>query len=166
MAHIRRHPKTNKWQVRYTHQWRIERSETFDRKKDANDFKAEVEVAVNRGVFLDPVRGQVSLKTWCRSWLDGRVGVRPSTRARDESYLTNYIIGPLGRLRLSDITFEHVQLWVRQLETKGLAPATIRKAHQLLGQILERAVRARRSPGTQRAAWSCPAVPTVRRFRR
>lgn len=144
MAHIRTHPKTGKPQVRWLDQNKKEHSKTFDRMVDARRFKAEVEVSVNRGEFIDPERGRLTVDEWCKEWLEGRVGVRPSTRARDESYIRNYITSELGRTRLSGLTFEQIQTWVRILEDRGLAPGTVRKAHQLLGQILDRAVRARR----------------------
>ena len=43
MAHIRRHPKTGKWQVRFIDPARKEGSRTFDRKVDAETFLHEVE---------------------------------------------------------------------------------------------------------------------------
>lgn len=70
--------------------------------------------------------------------------MRATTRARDESIVRNHLVTSLGYLRLADLTFEHVQGWVGDLEASGLRPATVRKAHQIFGQMLDQAVRARR----------------------
>jgi len=105
---------------------------------------AEVEVAVSRGEYLDPRKGSITLSDWSERWLESRRGVRPSTKSRDRSYVRNHIVPDLGSLRLSEIAFDHVQEWVGRLESKELAPATVRKAHQILAQVLEFAVKARR----------------------
>ena len=144
MAHIRKHPTTGKPQVRYIDPWRKERSRTFDMMRDARAFMAEVEVAVSRGEYLDPRKGSITLSDWSERWLESRRGVRPSTKSRDRSYVRNHIVPDLGSLRLSEIAFDHVQEWVGRLESKELAPATVRKAYQILAQILELAVKARR----------------------
>jgi hypothetical protein len=125
MAHIRRHPKTGKWQVRYIDPWKKERSETFDRKVDAEAFKAEVVVAVNRGDYIDPKRGSLAVGDWSESWLSGRVGVRASTPARDRSYAANHIGRPktAGSIRqvalprfLADELRNHLLTWSPQAD--------------------------------------------------
>ena len=105
---------------------------------------AEVEVAIERGEYLDPKRASVTLNEWSAIWLENRMSVRPSTRARDESYVRNHLVPYMGPLRLAEISFDHVQTWVNQLDERGLASATIRKAHQILAQILDFAMKARR----------------------
>ena len=40
MAHVRRHPKSGRWQVRYRDPTGRERSKTFERKTDADRFAA------------------------------------------------------------------------------------------------------------------------------
>ena len=144
MAHIRKHPTTGKLQVRWIDPWRKERSKTFDTMREARDFMAEVEVAVRRGEYLDPKKASVTLNDWALVWLDSRVGVRTNTKARDEGSLRNHLLPVLGHLSLAEIGLEHVQVWVQNLSAQGLAPATVRKAHQVARQVFEFAVKARR----------------------
>ena len=144
MAHIRRHPTTGKPQVRWIDPWRKEKSRTFDKMRDARAFMAEVEVAIRSGEYLDPKRASISLGEWSLAWLRSRVGVRPNTKTRDEATLRNHVLPELGHLRLSDIGFEHVQTFVEMMNTKGLAPATVLKAHQVLALMLDFAVKSRR----------------------
>jgi integrase len=144
MAHIRTHPQTGKYQVRWIDPWRKERSKTFAKMRDAKVFMAEVEVAVERGEYLDPKRASITLDEWSAIWLKSRVGVRPNTKARDASSIRNHLLPHLGHLRLAEIGFDHVQTWVQTLDDEGLAPATVRKTHQIAAQILEFGVKARR----------------------
>ena len=164
MAHIRRHPKTGRWQVRYLDPWRKERSKTFVRKVDAEVFRSGVETAVSQGQYLDPARAAITISELASWWLASRVGVRPSTMARDRSYVDNYLVPVLGRIQVGELTFDHCQKWVADLDGTGLAPATVGKAHQLLGQILEQAVRARRIAWNPARGVELPA-PTKREQR-
>ena len=144
MAHIRKHPTTGKPQVRYIDPWRKERSRTFDMMRDARAFMAEVEVAIRSGEYLDPKRASISLEEWSSTWLQSRVGVRQNTRARDEATLRNHVLPEIGHLSLSEIGFEHIQTLVQKLTANGLAPATVRKAHQVTALTLDFAVKSRR----------------------
>ena len=75
-----------------------------------------------------------------------RASIRESTRARDESYLHSLILPRFGATRIADVDEDLVAAWVAELTASGKAPATVRKAHQLLGQMLEAAVKTRRIP--------------------
>jgi hypothetical protein len=56
----------------------------------------------------------------------GRLDLRPSTRARDESYLRNYIIPAFGTVPLAGVEADAIDAWIAGLEARSLAPATIR----------------------------------------
>jgi len=112
--------------------------------RDAKAFMAEVEVAMEQGEYLDPKRASITLEEWSAIWLESRIGVRPNTKARDASSIRNHLVPHLGHLRLAEIGFDHVQTWVQRLDDDGLAPATVRKTHQIAAQILEFGVKARR----------------------
>src|SRR6266511_256681 len=66
--------------------------------------------------------------------------VRPSSRARDESYYRNHIAPCFGDLQLASIDHLTVREWIAELNDLGLAPATVRKAHQVLSKMLRAAV--------------------------
>ncbi|MDP9471230.1 MAG: site-specific integrase [Chloroflexota bacterium] len=69
--------------------------------------------------------------------------VRPSTAARDLSYTENHIKPAFGNLRLDSIDQTDVREWVARLCRRGLAPATVQKAYQILAQIMGAAVDAK-----------------------
>lgn len=116
------------------------RNKTFRRKVDAERFKAQVEVDKMTGAWVDPRAGRVLFGEWAAQWMATRVGRRPSTRARDESYLRNQVLPTFAPKPLAAIRQVDVVAWVASLEEKGLAPATITKAFQLLSACLDAAV--------------------------
>ena len=59
MAHLRRHPKSNRWQVRYRDPSGKERSKTFRRKVDGDAFAVTIEADKVRGKWLNPDHGQI-----------------------------------------------------------------------------------------------------------
>lgn len=124
------------------------RSKSFERKRDAEVWIASQTTAMARGEWVDPRRGNLTLEEWSERWLAGR-RVRPSTMARDESYLRSLILPYLGPRSLNRLAPEEFRVWILELEKAGKAPATIRKAWQLVGQLVDQAVedgRIARSP--------------------
>jgi integrase len=65
---------------------------------------------------------------------------RPSTRERDESLLRRYALPRFGDAPLAAISQHDVGAWVADLSARGLAPATVQKAYQLLGKVMGAAV--------------------------
>ena len=66
--------------------------------------------------------------------------LEPTTRARYEQVWRTHIERPLGSCRIGSITREQVHLYVARLSAGGIAPGTVRKAHAVLGAILNEAV--------------------------
>jgi integrase len=114
-------------------------SKSFRTKRDAETWLKIQAVDKTRGEWVDPRRAEVQVTKWSERWLAGR-RVRPSTRARDESYIRNLILPSLGHRPLGRITPDEIREWIATLESSGKAPATIRKAYQILGSIIGQAV--------------------------
>jgi hypothetical protein len=66
--------------------------------------------------------------------------LRRSTAARDEAYLRLYVTPGFGAMPLGAIGQRDVRAWVAELSGRGLAPATVQKAYQLLGKVMGAAV--------------------------
>ncbi len=80
MAHIeKRGPK--RWRARYTDPDGRERSQTFERKIDAERFLTSVTSSVAAGDWVDPARGRLTVGEWAGRWLAGRADLKPKTRA-------------------------------------------------------------------------------------
>lgn len=87
-----------------------------------------------------PIRAQVSLAEFARTWLKERP---PRQRQADAERLRNHVLGPLGARRLRELTAEDVTQTVRQLlGKKGMSLKSAKNAYatfaELLGDALAR----------------------------
>lgn len=124
------------WRARYRTPDGASRSKTFPRKVDAERHLAGVEHSKQSGGFADPVSGRRTFGSWWEAWRSSRVDLRPSTLARDESYARNHILPRFGSVPLASIDRTMLRGWVAELSGKGLAPATVVKAVQLVSKAL------------------------------
>jgi integrase len=141
--------KGHAWRVGYRGPDRRQRYKTFTRKADADLFAATVETDLARGDWTDPRLGTTTVTEWAHQVEASRLNRRRSTTARDDSYLRSFILPAFGDLKLVEVQPVAVQQWVAQLHTAGYAPATIRKAYEILGRTFTAAVDSRliaRSP--------------------
>jgi integrase len=132
MAHIRRHPKSGRWQVRYIDPERRERSKTFMRKADAEAFAATVTADVLRGDYIDPNAGLVTVREMAERWQTTRRHLAQSTRDQDRSYFDSLILPSFGRRQIGQVRPSEIAAWLSQLDA---APATKAKALQKLAAV-------------------------------
>lgn len=118
----------------------MQRTATFTRKSEAHAFLARTETELHRGQWHDPEFGRILLADWVEQWWSTTTNLRPSTRARDESYIRNYVLPRFADIELARMTQLEVRAWVADLNARGLAPATVQKAYQILGKVLGAAV--------------------------
>jgi len=128
------------WQARWRDPTGSQHSKNFGRRIDAERFLITIEARKLAGTYIDPRAGRLRLGEFTEQATAGWVNRRDSTKARDESYLRSLVLPvfadmPIGAIRVFD-----VQEWVSDLDADGYAPATIRKAYQLLGRICNDAV--------------------------
>lgn len=150
MGSIRRAPRTGRWEVRYRDPTGRQRTKTFDTKADARAFLSQTETDMRQGEWTAPELGRTLVSEWATHWRATTMNLRETTRIRDEGYLDRYILPALGHLQLAQLTNDIVQVWVANLangrplasgeKAKKLAPATVVKAHQILGRMLDAAV--------------------------
>ena len=131
------------WRVGYRGPDRQQRYKTYTRKADADLFAATVETDLARGDWTDPQLGKVTVADWARQVEASRLNRRRSTTARDDSYLRSFVLPTFGELRLVEVQPLAVQQWVAELNAAGYAPATIRKAYEILRRIFTAAVESR-----------------------
>jgi integrase len=129
-----------RWLVRYRDPTGRQRARTFPRKVDAEAWLAETQLDLLRGTWRDPKRGRMTLAAWVELWRATTANLRPSSRARDDAYLAGYILPTFGAYPLAAVDQLAVRRWVAELAARGLAPATVAKAYQLLGKIMAAAV--------------------------
>lgn len=138
---------------------------TFRTKKEATRYEAQERADRSRGQWVDPRAGTITFGAWWASWWKSTVNLRPSSRARDESYAANHLLPQFGDVPLAAITHLDVREWVAALAAKGLAPATVQRAYQLLSKALRDAVSDGRLAASPAAGVKLPRVePTEQRF--
>lgn len=111
----------------------------FSTRAEASAWAAELEDSLRKGAFVAPARAKLTLAAWVNAYLPTAIDLRPSTRARDLSYIRNQILPHFGDWPLGKITRASVQVWVNELATR-LAPATATKALHILSKILDGAI--------------------------
>lgn len=132
----------NGWRVR----WRDangQRTKTFRRKIDAQQFEAEILTDLRRGEYVAPSDSSISLQAWAGEWLAGAHHLRPRSRAIYEAALA-HITPVLGGLPLAKITGPDIDRYCAGRLAEGAAPSTVHREWRTLKTLFRRAVRARR----------------------
>lgn len=140
MANIAKRPD-GRWPARYRDSGGREHSRHFKRKVDAQRWLDEVTTAVTTGMYVDPGRSRITVGEWSRRWLETKVDLKPSTRARYEGLLRVNVLPRWGEIRLADVTHEGVAAWIADLTASGLSAATVRQVHRVLSLTFSLAVR-------------------------
>ncbi len=135
------------YRARYRDPSGKERVRQFDRKRDAQRHLREQETAKDKGTWVDPDRGKVTLEKWARGWLANRTDLKPKTRASYQGLLNSLILPEFGRIPLSAIRPMAVEQWVAELTRQRsrltgdpLSESRVRQAYGLLSSMLESAV--------------------------
>jgi len=140
VAHIVRRPGRPKndprYDVRYRDATRKVRTKTFRRKIDAETFAVKVEADLDRGEWINPDDGKVTIGEYAPGWLRARPRpLRPRTLDDYASILDRHIYPTFGRTPLSKIATSDVRAWHSGLlATTGRSRAA--KAYRLLRAIL------------------------------
>jgi integrase len=113
------------------------------RKLDAERFLGSQESRKMSGDWIDPQRGRTTFAEFAAEVEASRADRRESTRARDETVMRRHVLPAFGDLPLAGIEPSDVSRWVADMVATGLSPAYVRKAYQLLGGVLTRAVASR-----------------------
>jgi len=110
---------------------------TFATKRDADTFLAEVRTMLERGTWVNPAAGKMTLEEYATRWLAKRVQLRIRTRELYEGLLRLHILPTLGGTLLVDVTPAIVRDWNASLLQAGKPGAsTTAKAYRLLHAIM------------------------------
>ena len=141
MASIRQQP-SGSWRVYWRDPAGRQRARHFPTKREAREYKAQIELELARGGYIDShAAGRVLFRDHAAGWLAGRT-VERATAARDASLLRVHLLPRWGELPLPKIDHLAVQQWVADLGRR-LAPATVRECYRVLSLVLRSAVQAR-----------------------
>jgi len=131
--------KRHAWKVRYRDSERIERSKTFVKKGDAEDFVSTIESDIMRGEYVDPLAGKVRLEDWAPKWL-ATITVKPKTKDSYEGSLRSRVLPAFGKRQLAGIRRSDIQAWIAGMNVEGLSPSRIHQCIIVLRMVLDAAV--------------------------
>lgn len=138
---------SGRWQARYTtDDGRLHTApDTFATKTDADRYLTGVRADLDRGTWLDPKAGRITVQEWTDTWLPRYVArrgkpLRPKTVALYEGLLRSTILPTFGTTALANVKRSAVEAWVGDLGARGLSPSRIRQAVLLLSSAMEAAV--------------------------
>jgi integrase len=126
-----------------------------------------------RGAWVAPEDGRVTLGEYASAWLASRLTtrgepLRPRVRDLYEGYLVNHILPSLGRVPLGQLTTASIRRWHAGLLEHGVGRSTTAKCYRLLRAILNTAVEDRHlvaNPCSIKGAGVEPAderaIPTI-----
>jgi integrase len=122
------------WIVDYTDGQGQRHIATFERKKDAVAYEANVRVDVRRGVHTS---SKVAVAEAGNKWLaDAEGRLERATIEAYRQHLNDHIIPYLGAVKLSQLTVPAVRDFIDKLRKDGRSPAMIKRVIGDLGSIL------------------------------
>ena len=114
---------------------------TFRTKRDAEAYLSTVRADMERGTWVNPAAGRVTLREYSTRWLEQRPDLRPRTVELYESELWLHILPVLGAVEVAKITPAKVRDWHAGMLRAGKpGPTTVAKCYRLLHAILNTAV--------------------------
>ena len=139
MAHVEKRGP-GRWRARYRGPDGRERSQTFDRKADAERWLAQVETDKARGQWVDPAAGRITFGSWFAEWLATTTSLRPNTRQLYEYLGRRYLVPAFNSAELARISAIDVRRWLAGMRRTKLSPNTVAKAYRLLSRVMRTAV--------------------------
>ncbi len=113
-----------------------ERSQTFDRKVDAERWLAQVETDKARGQWVDPAAGRITFEAWFAEWMATTTDLRPNTRALYEYLGRRYLLPGFGSKELAKVTAIDIRRWLAGMRGTKLSKNTVAKAYRLLAHVM------------------------------
>lgn len=149
------------WRVRYYGPDGRERSRSFRLRRDAEAYDAKMRTERQRGDWIDPRRGRVTL---AEVWVDyERVGMGHPRETTKASYRSawRHVDTTFGRWPVAKIEHADVADWVTSLSARS-GPDLVRYAHRVLCLVLDHAMRTRRVPVNVARGIRLPRRPPAR----
>ena len=138
MGHVRR--RGEKWQARYRDpQTKRERSKSFRRKVDAEQWLAQQVADISRGTWTSPDGGLITFAEWWPTYM-ANTPKRASTTSRDEGAARVWLLPHLGATQLGQITPSMIRRLIKAMIDAGLAPSTVRTYYGVLQGAMTAAV--------------------------
>lgn len=87
-------------------------SKSFTRKADAERFVREMEVDLDRGAWLDPRAGEMTLAEWVDEFLALARRLSPTTLQTYRRDLNKYVLPRFGAYRIARLPADEIENWL------------------------------------------------------
>jgi len=130
------------WVLDYRDRGGKRRTETFQRRKDADERRGEVAVDIRDGVHV-PRNSSITVAQAGESWIEEgeKNGLERGTLAQYRGHLDNYIIPHWGKTKLADVTTPQIATFEQEMYKDGASESLRRKVLVSLSSILRLAMR-------------------------
>jgi integrase len=135
---------------------------TFPTKDAARIFLDTVSADLNRGLWIDPAEGEMTVAELSELWLAANPTKRATTKATDEIALRVHVIPTLGDVQIAKVKPPHIHALVAQWSATA-APRTVRRQYGTLRAIFAFAVECEWLARTPCRAVKLPWVSSTRR---
>lgn len=115
-------------------------SKSFTRKADAERFVREMEVDLDRGAWLDPRAGEMTLAEWVDEFLALARRLSPTTLQTYRRDLNKYVLPRFGVYRTARLPADEIENWLNDEVAAGIAPSSVHRHYRTLRRVLQVAV--------------------------
>lgn len=133
------HGTGKRWRARYVDDDGHEHAKGFDTKTGATEWLGKTMAALVTGNYVDPESGKITFASFYADWSTRQIWVPSTRRAMDLAAGSV----PFGAVPFADLRASHVEVWVKAMQDKELAPGTIRTRFQNVRAVVRSAVRDR-----------------------
>lgn len=167
------HGMGSRWRARYVDEQGREHAKMFGRKIDAQHWIDQQVSDHVIGTWTDPRLSGQTFGFMAERWFTTKATRAPKTVAGYRSLLDTVVLPRWADVALRDVAFDDLQRWVTGLsvngstrrEGKGLSASRVIQAHQVVGQVLKYAVRAKYLPASPADGIELPRKPeTEKRY--
>lgn len=140
MASVTKDARDGRWLARWRDPSGRQRKKSFTRKVDAERFLSQLMAEMNRGNYLDPAAGKITVGSFVATWEAGLGHLKASTAARYRDVARTHVVPRWGAWPLAKVARSDIARWVGDLAGEGVSAGTIRKVHLVTSMIFEAAL--------------------------
>lgn len=132
MGNVAKRPD-GRWRARYRDEQGKEHSKHFRLKHEAEKWAAGQVTDLDRGQYVDPKAGNITVRDWYMQWRDLQVWA-VGTYAKSNQAIDGC---DFAGMKLKDVRPSHVQAWVKRMDTldergRKLSPGTIKNRLKMI----------------------------------
>lgn len=131
----------NLWRIRYVKDGKRHIEHVTGSMDDAIARRDTIRAEIVNSTWTAPT--SVSFEDWAKTWAEQYLKRAVSTRSyeRQKGILDRHIVPALGKRSLQKVSTVRINELYRDLEAKGLSPATVRYVHIVLGSCMKQAMK-------------------------